>query len=344
MLMASEHATSRRRGLAAVAANRMTTVAEPPTPSDLRLRVEVKREVADGVVALDLVAADGSSLPRWSPGAHIDLHCGELVRQYSLCGDPQDELRYRVAVRRDDPGRGGSRYVHDTLAEGDVVLCCGPRNNFPLVEAKRYVFVAGGIGITPLLPMMASARADGVEFRLAYGGRDRASMPFREELAELGPDVVTLHPQDEVGLLDLDSLVGDPEPGTAVYCCGPEPLLRAMEERARGWREASLHLERFSPREGAADGPDTAFEVEIASIGQVVPVPADRTLLEVLAEAGVPVLSSCQEGTCGTCETGVLGGEVDHRDSLLTPDEQKAQDVMFPCVSRALSARLVLDL
>ncbi|GAA4701117.1 PDR/VanB family oxidoreductase [Pseudonocardia yuanmonensis] len=314
----------------------------PVRTAELRLRVAAKRTIAEGVVALDLVAADGADLPPWAPGAHIDLRCGEHIRQYSLCGDPADR-RYRVAVRRDDPGRGGSRFVHDTLAEGDEIVGGGPRNNFPLVEAKRYLFIAGGIGITPLLPMMAAARRGGVEFRLAYGGRDRASMPFLDAL----PGQVSVHPQDEVGLLDLDALVGEPEVGTAVYCCGPEPLLRAIEDRAAGWRDATLHVERFSPREGAlegAAGPDEGFEVELASTGEVLAVPAERSLLAVLGDAGVPVLSSCEEGTCGTCETGVLAGEIDHRDSLLTPDEQAANDVMFPCVSRARSPRLVLDL
>ncbi|MCF7553673.1 PDR/VanB family oxidoreductase [Pseudonocardia sp. WMMC193] len=311
----------------------------PAPTAELRLRVAAKRTIAEGVVALDLVAADGADLPPWAPGAHIDLRCGEHVRQYSLCGDPADR-HYRVAVRREEPGRGGSRFVHDTLAEGDEILGAGPRNNFPLVEAKRYLFLAGGIGITPLLPMMAAALRDGVECRLAYGGRDRASMPFLDELS----GQVSLHPQDEVGLLDLDTLVGEPEAGTAVYCCGPEPLLRAIEERAAGWGEATLHVERFSPREGALQGADGRFEVELASTGEVLTVPADRSLLAVLGDAGVPVLSSCEEGTCGTCETGVLAGEIDHRDSLLTPDEQAANDVMFPCVSRARSPRLVLDL
>ncbi|MFI9385908.1 PDR/VanB family oxidoreductase [Kutzneria sp. NPDC052558] len=313
-------------------------------PARLPLRLAARWMAADGVAALDLVAVDGSRLPAWTPGAHIDLQCGEMLRQYSLCGDPGDPTRYRVAVRREQRGRGGSRWVHDILAEGNVVDASPPRNNFELVEAKRYLFIAGGIGITPLLPMMDAARTDGIEYRLAYGGRSRASMPFLAELAAEHGDAVTVHPEDEVGLLDLDALVGAPEPGTAVYCCGPEPLLQAVEQRARSWRDASLHVERFTPKRQAPSTSDGAFEIEIASSGQVVTVPADRSALDALRAAGLPVLSSCEEGTCGTCETGVLSGEVDHRDSLLTPAEQAAHEVMFPCVSRARSARLVVDL
>lgn len=302
-----------------------------------------KTTVAEGVVTVELRATDGAPLPAWTPGAHIDLGCGGLTRQYSLCGDPADLSTYRIAVRREIPGRGGSRFVHDDLAEGDTVAFAGPRNQFPFVAAKRHVFVAGGIGITPILPMLAAAQRDESDWRLAYGGRTRASMPFVDELLRRYPGRATVHPEDEVGLLDLDALVGAPDPGTAVFGCGPEPLLLALERRATAWQDAALHVERFVPKDL---GPvfDTAFEVEIASTGEVLPVPADRSVLDVLVDAGIPVLSSCTQGTCGTCETGVLGGAVDHRDSLLSADEQRANDVMFVCVSRGRSPRLVLDL
>ena len=309
------------------------------------LIVARKNTVAEGVVVIDLRAADGAVLPPWSPGAHIDLQCGSLTRQYSLCGDPGERSTYRVAVRRENPGRGGSAYVHDHLAEGDPVTVIGPRNHFPLVAAQRYIFVAGGIGITPILPMLAAAQKNDIDWRLAYGGRSRISMPFVDELLEQYSDRVMVHPEDEVGLLDLDVLVGAPGVGTAVYCCGPEPLLNAVEQRASTWSAGTLHLERFAPKD-IVTGPNTPFRIEIASTGQVLEVPAHRSALDVLTEAGVGVLSSCTEGTCGTCETGVLGGQVDHRDSLLSADEQRANDVMFVCVSRAQAqdAVLVLDL
>src|SRR3569833_543074 len=312
---------------------------------DRVLIVARKNTIAEGVVAIELRAADGAALPQWAPGAHIDLQCGSLTRQYSLCGAPGDRSTYRLAVRRENPGRGGSAYVHDHLAEGDPVTVTGPRNHFPLISAQRDFFVAGGIGITPILPMLAALQDSDIDWRLAYGGRSLISMPFVDYLQEQYPKRVMVHPEDEMGLLDLDALVGAPKAGTAVYCCGPEPLLKAVEQRASNWHAATLHLERFAPKDIGV-GPNTPFQIQIASTGQVLHVPAHRSALGDLTEAGIDVLSSCTEGTCGTCETGVLGGEVDHRDSLLSADEQRANDVMFVCVSRAQAetAVLVLDL
>jgi ferredoxin-NADP reductase len=297
-------------------------------------------ELAEDVVGLTLRAAGGGPLPAWRPGAHIDLRlAGDLVRQYSLCGDPADPGEWRVAVLREPDGRGGSAYVHDRLVEGVRLTADGPRNHFPLDPAPRYLFVAGGIGITPILPMIAAAEAAGAGWRLLYGGRRRSSMAFLPELAGYGGDRVSVMPQDEHGLLDLDGYLAGRDPGTLVYCCGPEPLLAAMEERCD---PDSLRVERFAPK--AVDGPVTSFEVQLGKGGRVLAVPEDRSILEVLEEAGVAVLSSCQEGTCGTCETGVLDGVPDHRDSILTPKEREAADVMMICVSRSCDARLVLDL
>lgn len=309
-----------------------------------------KETVADGVVRLVLAPLAGQPLPAWEPGAHIDLVLKpDLVRQYSLCGDPADVDGYRVAVLREPGGRGGSVHVHDELAPGDKVRVRGPRNNFSLARKARYIFVAGGIGITPLLPMIASAHAEKADWQLFYGGRTRASMAFRIELSALYGKRVTLRPQDEVGLLDLAAIFADPDrpidAHTAVYCCGPEPLLAAVEAFAADWPAGTLHVERFAPRVATADDrPTGEFEVELARSGRTVRIPAERSILSVLEEAGVPVLSSCQEGTCGTCETVVLDGEPDHRDSLLTDEERAAGDTMMICVSRAGSARLVLDL
>lgn len=303
----------------------------------LELLVARKEKLADGVVRLTLRAPGGEPLPPWEPGAHLDLLLPGGVRQYSLCGDPDDTSAYAVAVLREPDGRGGSAYVHDSLSAGDPVRVDGPRNHFALVDAERYLFIAGGIGITPILPMLDRVARAGRDWQLVYGGRTRASMAFTEELTRHG-DRVTLRPQDEHGLLDLPTLLAAAEPGTAVYCCGPEPLLAAVE--ALG--PADLHVERFTPRED--NEPRTAFEVELAGSGRVLPVPADRSILDVVEEAGVTVLSSCREGTCGTCETGVLGGTPDHRDSVLTADERLENEVMMLCVSRACTPRLVLDL
>ncbi|MCE3554355.1 PDR/VanB family oxidoreductase [Pseudonocardia sp. RS11V-5] len=312
---------------------------------ELDLVVEKRETLADGVVQLTLRDPAGADLPAWEPGAHVDLVLtGELTRQYSLCGDPAERSVLQVAVLREPAGRGGSAHVHDVLAEGDAVRVRGPRNHFALVRAPRYLFVAGGIGITPILPMVAAAEAAGADWRLVYGGRSRASMAFRDRLEEQHPCRVDVRPQDETGLLDLAALLDEPAEGTAVYCCGPEPLLAAVEERCAAWPAGSLHLERFTPRAGADDGPREAFEVELAQTGSTLTVPADRSILEVVEEAGVGILSSCREGTCGTCETGVLEGVPDHRDSVLTAEEQAENDAMMICVSRSCSARLVLDL
>jgi ferredoxin-NADP reductase len=308
----------------------------------LDLVVTDKEELADGVVRLTLRAPDGRPLPAWEPGAHVDLALpGDVVRQYSLCGRPGDTAAYQVAVLRETGGRGGSAYVHDELGAGHRIPVSEPRNHFALVDAKRYLFVAGGIGITPILPMIARVAGTGREWQLVYGGRTRSSMAFTDDLRAHG-DRVTIQPQDEQGLLDLPALLAAPQPDTAVYCCGPEPLLAAVERHCAGWPEDSLHVERFTPK--GDEGPRTAFEVELAGTGRVLPVPADASILSVVEAAGVPVLSSCREGTCGTCETGVLGGVPDHRDSVLTEAEQREGEVMMICVSRSCGPRLVLDL
>lgn len=308
------------------------------------VRVESKVQVADGVVTLALCEIGGSPLPRWSPGAHVDLVLdGAPTRQYSLCGDPADPRRWRLGILRDADGGGGSRFVHDQLRAGETVRVRGPRNNFGLADSARYLFIAGGIGITPILPMIAAAQAAAADWHLLYGGRCRASMAFLDELACYG-DRVTVAPQDETGLLDLDAFLGSPRPDTLVYCCGPEPLLAAVEERCRAWPPRSLRVERFSARPLTAPVRAEGFEVELARSQVSLTVPPDRSILDVVEEAGIGVLSSCAEGTCGTCETAVLDGLPDHRDSVLTEDERRAGDCMMICVSRSCTARLVLNL
>lgn len=294
-----------------------------PRSRALRLLVASREEAADGVVQLRL---EGRDLPRWEPGAHLDLVLPSgLVRQYSLCGDPADTSSYTVATRLVADGRGGSREVHEQVAEGMELEVRGPRNRFPLVEAPSYVFVAGGIGITPILPMLR-ALPDGVEWRLLYCGRSRESMPFVAELE--GLDQVTV----AVGTPELGAL--DVPEGAAVYCCGPEGLMAAVEERF-----PQVRLERFTPR---ATAPGAAFEVELRRSGRTLTVPADSSVLAAVRRELPNTLYSCEQGFCGTCQQRVLEGEVDHRDELLTDAERG--DSMLICVSRARSERLVLDL
>ncbi|MGQ4405689.1 2Fe-2S iron-sulfur cluster-binding protein [Streptomyces hayashii] len=309
----------------------MPALAEPvsgrPRSRALRLRVAAREPVADGVVRLRL---EGARLPRWEPGAHLDLVLPSgLVRQYSLCGDPLDATSYTVAVRLVRDGRGGSHEVHEQVREGTEVEVRGPRNRFPLVPASSYLFVAGGIGITPILPMLRSL-PEGVAWRLVYAGRTRASMPFLEELAAFGDDRVTV----VEGRPDPDALPAGLPEDTTVYCCGPEGLMAAVRAR---WPQ--VRLERFAAR-AAGDG--EPFEVELRRTGRTLTVPSGSTLLAAVRSELPDTVYSCEQGFCGTCRQTVLAGEVDHRDELLTDAERG--DSMLICVSRARGERLVLDM
>ncbi|MFI5606894.1 PDR/VanB family oxidoreductase [Amycolatopsis sp. NPDC051903] len=298
-----------------------------------RVQVTAKTREAEDVVSF---ALSGDGLPPWTPGAHVDVEVRPGVnRQYSLCGDPAERGCWRIAVLREDPSRGGSRYLHEEVPAGSSLRVGEPRNNFALEPAPAYAFVAGGIGITPLLPMIRAVAASGAEWTLHYGARTRARMAFLDELAAYG-DRVRVLPEDEHGLLPLADIVAG---GGLVYCCGPEPLLAAAERLCPADR---LRLERFRPREEEF-GPAGAFEVFASLSGQTVEVAATESVLDALDLAGVGVPSSCREGTCGTCETTVLDGEVEHRDSVLSEEERTSGKTMMICVSRARSARLVLD-
>ncbi|MFF6774794.1 PDR/VanB family oxidoreductase [Streptomyces sp. NPDC012637] len=310
-----------------------------------RVLVAARTEPAEGVVQLRL---EGTGLPDWQPGAHIDLVLPSgTVRQYSLCGDPAERDAYTVATRligAGQGGRGGSREVHEQLHVGTELEIRGPRNRFPLASAPSYVFVAGGIGITPILPMVRAAEAAGADWRLLYCGRSRATMPYLDELGKLGTEAgkpgraerVTVVAEDEDGRPDLSFLAGLPE-ATEVHCCGPEGLMDAVGAAMPEGRTA--RFERFS---AARTEGGTAFEVELRRTGRTLTVPADRSVLSAVREAVPGVLYSCQQGFCGTCRQRVLEGEVDHRDELLTDAERT--DSMLICVSRCAGERLVLDL
>ena len=303
-------------------------------------RVVAKTEVAERVVELTLESA-GGPLPAFSAGAHIDIHLGnDLVRQYSLCGDLHDHDRWRVAVLHEVDGRGGSAIIHDQVRVGDVLTVSAPRNHFPLEPAKEYLFIAGGIGITPFLPMIQEADLAQRGWRLVYGGRSRASMAYLPML-EAFDDRVTVWPMDERGLIDLATLLGTVDEDLAVYSCGPEPLLEAVEAACATWPTGTLRTERF--KAVVSDDPAEAFEVEIASTGEVVVIPPESSVLDVLRDRGLDIPWSCSDGTCGTCETRVLAGQPDHRDVVLSPEEQEAGEYMMVCVSRAKCARLTLD-
>ncbi|MEW2623440.1 PDR/VanB family oxidoreductase [Streptomyces sp. NPDC048106] len=302
---------------------------------------------AEDVLSLELVDPRGKPLPSWTAGAHIDLHLDGMVRQYSLCGDPDDPGRYRVAILKDPASRGGSAYAHTTLRPGASVTVRGPRNHFELADADDYLFVAGGIGVTPLLAHAREAGARGRRWRFCYAGRGRASMAFADELDRLATAerVVTLQPKDERGRLDLDRVLAEAPAGALVYCCGPERLLDAVESACDrlGMRDR-LRVERFATTATAPPEGETSFEVECVQSGMTVVVGPDESIVDVLEDAGVLVDASCRDGVCGTCETPVLDGVPDHRDVVLTDAERDSNATVLICVSRCRSPRLVLDL
>ncbi len=301
----------------------------------------------EDVVALTLAGADAAPLPRWHPGAHLDIGLPSgRVRQYSLCGDPARRDAYRIAVRRIRDGGGGSVEVHDALSIGTTITTTGPRNAFPLTvpgygsPTRRLRFIAGGIGITPILPMLGHAESLGVDWSMSYAGRSRDSLPFLDEVARFGTRV-DIRTDDAHGVPTAAQLLSDCPDGTAVYACGPAPMLTAIRRELAGRTNVELHFERFGAPP-VLDGEE--FEVAVASTGATVRVGAAETLLSALRDAGVSASYSCQQGFCGTCRTRVLSGRVDHRDTLLT-DPERADGMMLVCLSRAARGEhLTLDL
>ena len=309
-----------------------------------RVRVAAVRQVACDVRTFDLIAADGRPLAAFTAGAHLHVQVpAGLLRQYSLCGDPRDASRYVIAVKREAPGRGGSASMHEAVETGSVLAIAGPRNNFPLsADASHSVLIAGGIGVTPLYAMAQTLQQAGHPWRMHYCARAAAHAAFYEELRALRSDAVTPY-FSAAPILDAAALLRENKPGTHVYCCGPAGLMQAVMDATAHWPDEHVHFEWFS---GSADAgaPGMAFEVELARSGIVLAVPENRSILEVVRARGVEIPSSCEEGVCGTCETPVLAGTVEHRDHLLSAAERQANRSMMICVSRARGGRLVLDL
>ncbi|WP_026927708.1 PDR/VanB family oxidoreductase [Granulicoccus phenolivorans] len=316
------------------------------------LRVHQKRWEAAGITSITLVDPAGGPLPTWRPGAHLALHLPNgLVREYSLCSDPADATQWTVAVLRAPDSRGGSSLIHDQLPVGAEIEVDGPRNAFRLEESHRgsepkHYLIAGGIGITPIIAMTRELAARGADWSLLYTGRSRAQMAFLAEVTQLPAERVHVHVDDEEGrFADLTGILGAQDPRTIVYCCGPAPLMDAVA--AAMPLPENLRLERFKAPEPVVDPDaeaDHGFDVVVHSTGQRVPVGAEHSILDALADVGVQVPASCMEGICGTCETGVLSGEIDHRDYLLTDEEKESGQTMCICVSRCRGAELVLDI
>lgn len=333
-------------GSRAVDSGSATVALRSPTP----LTVSAVERLTADVTSLVLTRADGADLPPWRPGAHIEvrLPSGRL-RQYSLHGDPARVEQWRIAVLREPGGRGGSVEIHDVAAPGSTFAVRGPRNHFPLIEAESYLFLAGGIGVTPILAMVRAVAARGARFSVVYGGRTRSSMSLADDLAAVAGDSLTLLPQDEFGLPDLSDLLTAVDGDTLVYACGPAPMLAAIEGECNllGLSDR-LHLERFAAGddlEVAFDAADnTPFDVHLARSGISVSVPADKRLIEVVREVVPGLTYDCEKGYCGACETRVLAGTPEHRDSVLSEAERAAGRTMMICVGRCSSGRLVLDL
>ena len=305
---------------------------------------------AEDIRSFELVDPEGVDLLPFTAGSHVDVTPpGSPIRQYSLCNDPAERHRYVLGVLREPGGRGGSRLMHEAVGVGDLLQVSAPRNHFALDEsADRYLLVAGGIGVTPLLAMAHRLCAMGAEFKLHVCARSPERTPFGAELARHAvAGRVHFHHDggDPARGLDVAGLLADVVPGMHVYCCGPAGLMEAVRAACAHWPPARRHFEHFAAPPAAASpatGADGEFEVEMLSTGAVYPVPAQQSILSVLLAAGLPVPSSCEAGVCGTCRTRYVAGTPDHRDFILTDDE-RADSVMI-CVSRAAGGRLVLDL
>jgi len=315
----------------------------------MKVRILKKAEAATDICTFELVNPSGEALPAFTAGAHVDVEIGGgLVRQYSLCNAPDETHRYVLGVLRDPASRGGSIGMH-ALNEGTELEISAPRNHFPLAkEATHSVLLAGGIGVTPILSMALQLSRSRASFEFHYCTRAPERTAFREQLTLPGLKEhakVYFDTDAPESRINLESVLAGPEPGKHVYVCGPSGFVDAVLKTARqaGWAESNLHREYFSAQK-AVGGVDAAFQVVLASSGQVIDVRSEQTVVEALATCGVEIQTSCEQGICGTCLTRVLAGEPDHRDAYLTDEERSANNQFLPCCSRSRSQVLTLDL
>ena len=315
----------------------------------LQVRVVKKQTEAEGIASFELARVDGAALPPFSAGSHIDVHLpGGVTRQYSLCNASHESHRYRIAVLRDPASRGGSVAMHDGVQEGDVITISTPRNHFALHPAERTLLLAGGIGVTPLLCMADRLARTGAQFALHYCTRSAERTAFVDEI-NVSPMAPHVHFHFDAGApeqkLDLPAVLTQPGPDARLYVCGPAGFIDYVVNTAKnlGWAQDRIHLEYFGAPAQDTSG-DEGFEVRIASTGKVYPIAPDVSVVEALRKEGIDILTSCEQGVCGTCLTRVLEGEVDHRDMYLTDEEKAANEQFMPCCSRARSKLLVLDL
>ena len=321
------------------------------TTSTRRVRVHAITWLSPTVRSVVLASLDGQPLPPAEPGAHVDVQLGpQLSRSYSVVGNAGSPGRYEVAVARDAASRGGSRHVHEALRVGDELTIGAPRNLFPLHEdAADTVLIAGGIGITPLWAMAQRLHALGRRWTLHYAARSRAHAAYVEDIQALAAQQpgaqLHLHFDDEQGgaFFDMAAAVAAAPADAHLYCCGPQPMLAAYEAATAGLPAGHVHLERFAPAAPAAGEGPRAFEVVLARSARRLTVPADRSILDVLLENGVDAQYGCMQGACGLCETAVLEGTPEHRDTLLSPEAKAAGRCMLVCCSRSKTPSLTLD-
>jgi ferredoxin-NADP reductase len=320
-----------------------------PTPRPLELVVSSVDRAATDVVVLELRDDANRPLPPFEPGAHLEVYLPNgMTRHYSLCNDSREANRYRIAVGLAPHSRGGSRHIHQNIRPGDRLTVSVPRNNFRLAEAANYCFIAGGIGITPILSMVKWCLANGRQWRLFYCARSRQHAAFQEEIVSGGDAHVRFHFDDANAgrLFDPAEALRGVDPTTHIYCCGPPALMVAVQE-ARAKYNEFLHFEWFTPR-AADDARDTeknsAFTVVVHSSGRRFPIAPDMSILGTLESNGIDIPNSCREGLCGTCETRIITGIPDHRDCVLSAEQRAANNTMMICVSRSKSDVLELDL
>jgi tetrachlorobenzoquinone reductase len=312
--------------------------------SPLSVRLNAIRYVARDTSIYELTNVAGTPLPPYAPGAHIDLHLPNgIVRQYSLLEPEPSGETYSIAVKRDPASRGGSRSVHEELRVGQTLTISAPRNNFPLVEnASHVILLAGGIGITPIWCMAQRLHKLGRSWALHYACRSRADMAFLDALAEMGKAHFHFDDENQGKVLDVGSIVAGAPRDAHLYCCGPTPMLQAFEQATASWPRAQVHVEYFTPKPQPAK--KGGFVVELARSGQEFVIPEGESILQVLLNAGVDVDYSCELGICGACEQRVLAGTPEHRDAILSEEEQAANTRVMICCAGCKSERLVLDL
>lgn len=316
------------------------------TSDTMTLQVTRKDEIARGIDLFELKRADGDELPPFTAGAHVSIKVPNgLIRKYSLCNDPAERDRYQVAVKREEAGRGGSRSLIENVKAGDALVVSPPVNDFELARnAQTFVFIAGGIGITPIMSMMRTLNATpGKQYKLYYCTRSPEFTAFREELnaPEFKGKVHIHHDSgDPARALDIWPIVEERKNRAHLYCCGPRPLMQAVRDMTGHWSSAAIHFEAFSEAETRKPD-DKPFTVKLAKSGEAFEVPVGMTIMEAMRARGHEVPSSCESGTCGTCRTRLLSGEADHRDLVLA--EHERGDQIMICVSRARSPEIVID-